>query len=136
MANQNLYIEEEQTTQWPKEKVQKDKQRSNKHTYKTKSLCSFSFDRYIVCLSSIYGFCLSLWYLQTLLGDQLIMLFYIVTHHIYDRFRLASGLHSASIYVIISNHGNITVKRKRTKGQTKICKTLNRRLQIEQHESQ
>ena len=30
------YIEEEQTTQWPKEKVQKDKQRSTKHTYKTK----------------------------------------------------------------------------------------------------
>jgi hypothetical protein len=29
------YIEE-QTTQWPKEKVQKDKQRSTKHTYKTK----------------------------------------------------------------------------------------------------
>jgi hypothetical protein len=34
-GNQNLYIEE-QTTQWPKEKVQKDKQRSTKHTYKTK----------------------------------------------------------------------------------------------------
>ena len=34
--NQNPYIEEEQTTQWPKEKVQKDKQRSTKHTYKTK----------------------------------------------------------------------------------------------------
>jgi hypothetical protein len=33
--NQNSYIEE-QTTQWPKEKVQKDKQRSTKHTYKTK----------------------------------------------------------------------------------------------------
>ena len=32
----NLYIEEEQKTQWPKEKVQKDKQRSTKHTYKTK----------------------------------------------------------------------------------------------------
>ena len=32
------YIEEEQTTQWPKEKVQKDKQRSTKHTYKTKDL--------------------------------------------------------------------------------------------------
>ena len=31
-----VYIEEEQTTQWPKEKVQKDKQRSTKHTYKTK----------------------------------------------------------------------------------------------------
>jgi hypothetical protein len=35
-GNQNLYIEEEQTTQWPKEKVQQDKQRSTKHTYKTK----------------------------------------------------------------------------------------------------
>ena len=30
------YIEKEQTTQWPKEKVQKDKQRSTKHAYKTK----------------------------------------------------------------------------------------------------
>ena len=35
-GNQNQYIEEEQTTKWPKEKVQKDKQRSTKHTYKTK----------------------------------------------------------------------------------------------------
>ena len=35
-SNQNPYIEEEQTTQWPKEKVQKDKQRSTKHTYKTR----------------------------------------------------------------------------------------------------
>ena len=35
-GNQNLYIEEEQTTQWPKEKVQNEKQRSAKHTYKTK----------------------------------------------------------------------------------------------------
>ena len=33
---QNPYFEEEQTTQWPKEKVQKDKQRSTKHTNKTK----------------------------------------------------------------------------------------------------
>jgi hypothetical protein len=33
--NQNPYIEE-QTTQWPKKKVQNDKQRSTKHTYKTK----------------------------------------------------------------------------------------------------
>jgi hypothetical protein len=32
----NPYIEEEQTTQWPKEKVQKDKQRYTEHTYKTK----------------------------------------------------------------------------------------------------
>ena len=36
MGNQNPYMEEKQTTQWPKEKVQKDKQRSTKHTYKTK----------------------------------------------------------------------------------------------------
>ena len=36
MGNQNPYIEEEQTIQWPKEKVQRDKQRSTKHTYKTK----------------------------------------------------------------------------------------------------
>jgi hypothetical protein len=34
--NQNPYIEEEQTTQWPKKKVQNDKQRSTKQTYKTK----------------------------------------------------------------------------------------------------
>jgi len=27
-GNQNPYIEEEQKTQWPKEKIQKDKQRS------------------------------------------------------------------------------------------------------------
>ena len=33
-GNQNPYIEE-QTTQLAKEKVQKDKQRSTKHTYKT-----------------------------------------------------------------------------------------------------
>ena len=36
MGNQNPHSEEEQTTQWPKERVQKDKQRSTKHTYKTK----------------------------------------------------------------------------------------------------
>jgi hypothetical protein len=35
-GNHNPYIEEEQTTQWPKEKGQKDKQRSTKHTHKTK----------------------------------------------------------------------------------------------------
>jgi hypothetical protein len=35
-GNQNPYIEEEQTTQWPKEKVQKDKQQFTKHTQKIK----------------------------------------------------------------------------------------------------
>ena len=34
-GNQNPYIEE-QTTQWSKETVQRDKQRSTKHTHKTK----------------------------------------------------------------------------------------------------
>ena len=34
-GNHNPYIEEEQTTQWPKETVQKDKQRSTKLIYKT-----------------------------------------------------------------------------------------------------
>jgi len=36
ICNQNPYIKEEQTTQWPKEKGQKDKQWSTKHTHKTK----------------------------------------------------------------------------------------------------
>ena len=34
-GNQNPYIEK-QTKQWPEEKVQRDEQRSTKHTYKTK----------------------------------------------------------------------------------------------------
>jgi hypothetical protein len=37
-VNQNPYIEKEQTIQWPKEKVKKDKQRSTKHTYKAKNI--------------------------------------------------------------------------------------------------
>jgi hypothetical protein len=35
-GNRNPPMEEEQTTQWPKEKGQKNKQRSTKHTHKTK----------------------------------------------------------------------------------------------------
>jgi hypothetical protein len=35
-GNQNPYIEEGQTPQWSQEKVQKDKQQSTTHTYKTK----------------------------------------------------------------------------------------------------
>jgi hypothetical protein len=35
-GNQNPYIEEEQTTKWPRKKVQKDKQRFTKYTHKTK----------------------------------------------------------------------------------------------------
>ena len=32
-GNQDPHIAEEQTIQWPKEKVQKDNQRSTKHTH-------------------------------------------------------------------------------------------------------
>ena len=35
-GNQNPYVEEERTTQWPKGKVQKDKQRSAKHKHQAK----------------------------------------------------------------------------------------------------
>jgi hypothetical protein len=35
-GNQNPSIKEEQTMQWPKEKVQNYKQRSTRHTHKTK----------------------------------------------------------------------------------------------------
>ena len=42
-GNQNPYIEEEQTTQRPKEKGQKDKQRSTTHTYKTKDRVNYCF---------------------------------------------------------------------------------------------
>ena len=35
MGNQNPYIEEKQTTQWEKEKVQKEKQRSTRHTHQS-----------------------------------------------------------------------------------------------------
>ena len=35
-GNQNPYIEADQTTQWTKETKEKSKQRSTKHTYKTK----------------------------------------------------------------------------------------------------
>ena len=36
-GNQNPYIEEKQATQWPKEKAQRGRQRSTKHTHKAKN---------------------------------------------------------------------------------------------------
>jgi len=36
--------------------------------YRCLSFCTFSFGHYVVCSSSIYGFWLPLWYLQTLLS--------------------------------------------------------------------
>ena len=41
-CNQNTYIEEEQTTQRPKQKVQKDKQRSTKHYTENYSYCKIN----------------------------------------------------------------------------------------------
>ena len=39
----------EQKTQWPKEKVQKDKQRPTKHTYKTKDRVT-RINRPFICI--------------------------------------------------------------------------------------
>jgi hypothetical protein len=59
-GNQNPYIEEEQTTQWPKEKVQKDKLRSTKHTYKTKDRITWSplkTGGELMCSGRVSSFC-------------------------------------------------------------------------------
>jgi hypothetical protein len=53
-GNQNPYIEEEQTTQWPNEIVQKDKQRSTKHTYKNKDRVTrtlYDFNKLFISIS-------------------------------------------------------------------------------------
>ena len=68
-GNQKPYIEEEQITQWSKEKVQKDDiQRSTKHTYKTKDRvtrtplktggelrCSGRVGSYMYCIEDLLG---------------------------------------------------------------------------------
>jgi hypothetical protein len=53
---QNPYIEEEQTTQWPKEKEQNDKQRSTKHTHKTKDRVTEILVLIIITLFRNYTF--------------------------------------------------------------------------------
>jgi hypothetical protein len=45
------YIEEEQIVQWPKEKVQKNKQRSTKHIHKTKCESQSSL---LICIYSLH----------------------------------------------------------------------------------
>ena len=52
MGKKNSYIEEEQTTQWSKEEEQKDKQRSTKHTYKTKDRVTQNLwiNKNVVCI--------------------------------------------------------------------------------------
>ena len=62
-GNQNPYIEEEQTTQWPKEEVQKDKQRSTKHTNKTKdrvTLTPLNTGGELMCSGRVRSSCRSL----------------------------------------------------------------------------
>jgi hypothetical protein len=49
-GNLNPYIEEEQKTQRPKEKVQKDKQRSTQHTHKTKDRVFVIYWKYTIIL--------------------------------------------------------------------------------------
>ena len=54
-GHQNPYIKE-QTTQWPKEKVQKVKQRSTKHTHKTKDrVTQTSLIKGYICHASTYA---------------------------------------------------------------------------------
>jgi len=63
MGNQNLYIEEEQTTQWTKEKGQKYKQLSTKHTYKTKdrvTRASLKTGGELRCSTSDTRFCIKI----------------------------------------------------------------------------
>jgi hypothetical protein len=45
MGHKDTLIEEEQTTQWPTNKVQEDKQQSTKHTYKTKDRITLNTHR-------------------------------------------------------------------------------------------
>ena len=54
-GNQNPQIEEEQTTQWSKEKVQKDKQRSTKHTYKSKDRVAADLPQFLICEKDIHN---------------------------------------------------------------------------------
>jgi hypothetical protein len=59
-GNQNPHIEEVKTTQWPKEKVQKNKQRSTKHTHQTKDRVTrtpLKNGGELRCLESILNHC-------------------------------------------------------------------------------
>jgi hypothetical protein len=48
-GNQNPYIEEEQTKQWSKEKVQKDKQLSTIHTHKRYQKSQVEYGTVLTC---------------------------------------------------------------------------------------
>jgi hypothetical protein len=70
-GNQNPYIEEEQTTQWPQEKIQKD---SGIHVPLFRFFCVVSCKSLfvlfllviiVVCPTLIYSFWLPLWFIKT-----------------------------------------------------------------------
>jgi hypothetical protein len=70
MSDQKPYIEE-QTTQWPKEKVQKDKQRSTKHTYKTKDRVTptpLKTERGLMCSGKVSSSCSTSTFIYFMLG--------------------------------------------------------------------
>jgi hypothetical protein len=59
-GNQNPYIEEKQSTQWPNKKVQKDTQRSTKHTYKSKDRVTrtpLKTEGELGCSGSVSSYC-------------------------------------------------------------------------------
>jgi hypothetical protein len=59
-GNQNPYIEEKQSTQWPNKKVQKDTQRSTKHTYKSKDRVTrtpLKTEGELRCSGSVSSYC-------------------------------------------------------------------------------
>ena len=57
MGNQNQYIEGEQTTQWPRDQVQNEKQRSTKHTHKTKTRTPLKTRGERMCSGRVKGSC-------------------------------------------------------------------------------
>ena len=51
-GNHNPYIEEEQTTQWPKEKRKQDKQRSTEHIKHTTKVVKLVSDPFVVIMNN------------------------------------------------------------------------------------
>jgi hypothetical protein len=51
-GNHNPYIEEEQTTQWPKEKRKQDKRRSTEHIKHTTKVVKLVSDPFVVIMNN------------------------------------------------------------------------------------
>jgi hypothetical protein len=133
-GNQNPYIEEKQITQWPEEKVQKDKQRSTKHTYKTKDRVTrtpLKTGGELRCSGRVSSSC-------STSGTRRINL---VTNLVISRERGKKIYYSEEKFedvkcVIRRSKNDMQYndlkKKLSTKGQTTIYKTLHRKLKIEQ----